>query len=202
MKLYYSPGACSLSPHIVLREAGIKFDLEKVDLKSHKTASGEDFEKINPKGYVPALQLDNGEVITEGAAIVQYVADLNPGAELAPAPGTLARVRLQEHLNFIAAELHKNFTPIFSPDASDAVKDNALKTVIRRLGYIEQVLNDKRHYLLGDVFSAADAYLFVILLWAKFKNINTDALPNVSAFFARAAGRAKVQEALKAEGLA
>lgn len=202
MKLYYSPGACSLSPHIVLREAGAVFEIERVDLGAGKTAGGADFKQLNPKGYVPVLQLDNGEVLTEGAAIVQYIADQNPNANLAPKPATLERARLQEHLNYIAAEVHKGFSPLFSPDLDDKAREAAKKKLAQRLDYIEQLFGDDRQFLLGNSFSVADAYLFVVLGWSKPTGIALEKWPRLSAFHARIAAREKVKEALQAEGLA
>lgn len=201
MKLYYAPGACSLSPHISLREAGVSFDLERVDLASGKTANGEDFSKINPKGYVPALRLDDGEVLTEGAAVVQLIADRHPEAGLAPANGTLERTRLQEHLNFIAAELHKAFTPLFNPSTPEAAKQAAVANVARRLDHIEQLLAGGRSWLLGERFSVADAYLFTVANWTGPTGIGLDRWPNLKAFVARAAARPAVQAAMRAEGL-
>ena len=201
MKLYYKPGACSLSPHIVLRESGADFEIEQVDTDTKKTASGADFNQINPKGYVPALELDNGQVLTEGAAIVQYIADQNTGSGLAPAAGTIERARLQEYLNYVASEFHKAFGPLFSPNSSDAEQAAAKANVNRRLEYLESVFADGRAYLLGDNFSVADAYLFVVTSWAKFKEIDLSGYPKMRAFFERVASRTKVQEALKAEGL-
>jgi glutathione S-transferase len=202
MKLYYSPGACSLSPHIVLRESGARFELERVDFSTRKTAGGADFNQINPKGYVPVLQLDNGEVLTEGAAIVQYIADQHPDANLAPQPATLERVRLQEHLNYIAAEVHKGFSPLFSKDLDDAGREAAKKKLAVRLDYVEKVLADGRSFLLGNSFSVADAYLFVVLSWTKPTGIALDKWPHLQSFATRVAGRETVQAALKAEGLA
>lgn len=202
MKLYYKPGACSLSPHIVLRESGFDFEIEQVDTDTKKTASGADFTKINPKGYVPALELDNGQVLTEGAAIVQYIADQKVGAGLAPAAGTVERARMQEHLNYVASEFHKAFGPLFTPDASEAEQDAAKANVNRRLVHLESLFADGRSYLLGDKFSVADAYLFVVTSWARFKEIDLSPYPGMSAFFERVAARTQVQEALKAEGLA
>ncbi len=201
MKLYYSPGACSLSPHIVLREAGLDFEIERVDLGSHLTETGADFLQINPKGYVAALRLDDGQVLTEGAAIVQFIADLRPESGLAPKPGTLERARLQEHLNYIATEYHKAFGPLFSSDASEAAKATAATNVSHRLDYFEQIFADGRSYLLGETFSVADAYLFVVSTWTKPTGIGLEKWPNVSGFVTRVAGREKVQQAMSAEGL-
>jgi glutathione S-transferase len=197
MKLYYSPGACSLSPHIVAAEAGIPLELEKVDLKTHKTAGGEDFYKINPKGYVPALRLDDGSLLTEGPAIVQYLADQKPASHLAPADGSLERYRLAEWLTFINSEIHKNFSPLFGT-GPDAVKTEAKARVMLRFDYVNGQLQGKP-FLLGDAFTAADAYLFVMLTWAHHVKI---ALPaNLADFFARVAQRPKVHQAMKEEGL-
>lgn len=201
MKLYYLPGACSLSPHIVLREVGMKFEIERVDMATHKTASGADYMQINPKGYVPALQLDDGQVLTEGAAIVQFIADLHPEAGLAPTSGTLARTRLHEHLNYIAAEFHKAFGPLFYSDASKEAKATAVTNVGRRLDHFERIFADGRSYLLGDTFSVADAYLFVISSWTKSTGIGLTKWPHVASFVTRIASREKVKEAMRAEGL-
>jgi glutathione S-transferase len=201
MKLYYTPGACSLSPHIVLREAGLDFDLERVDLAAKKTETGADFRAVNPKGYVPALQLDDGEVLTEGAAIVQFLADRNPEAGLLPAAGTMERVRVQEQLNFVAAELHKPFGPLFSPTGSAEIKDAARAKIRQRLDDVERMLADGRPYLLGDRFTVADAYLFVVAGWAKPAEIGLDAWPHVEAFVSRVGAREAVREAMRAEGL-
>jgi glutathione S-transferase len=201
MKLYYAPGACSLSPHISLREAGVSFDLERVDLASRKTASGEDFSKINPKGYVPALRLDDGELLTEGVAMVQFIADRYPVAGLAPANGTLERVRLQEHSNFISSELHKAFSPLFGPATSAEAKQAAVAAIGRRLDYFERILGDGRPYLLGEHFSVADAYLFTVAIWTEPTGIGLDRSPKLAAFVARVAARPSVQAAMRVEGL-
>jgi glutathione S-transferase len=201
MKLYYSPGACSLSPHIILRELGISFDLERVDTATKTTESGEDFRTVNPKGYVPALRLDDGEVLTEGAAIVQYIADTKGASELAPPFGTLGRARLQEHLNFVASELHKAFSPLFRADASEEAKAAASANIGRRLDHIEHVLSDGRSYLLGDKFTVADAYLFVVSSWAIPAGIGLDRWPSLAAFVERVRSRPAVKAAMKAEGL-
>jgi glutathione S-transferase len=199
MKLYYSPGACSLSPHIVLREAGLDFQPVRVDLKTKKTAEGADFTAINPKAYVPALELDNGELLTEGPAIIQYVADLSPERGLAPTPGTLARARLQEWLNLIATELHKGFTPLFRGGSEDW-KNAALDNIHRRFTFIDGHLAG-RSFLLGEQFSVADAYLFTVLSWTRFVKIDMTPYPALQAFSARVGARPAVQEALRAEGL-
>lgn len=200
MKLYYTPGACSLSPHIVIRELGLSVTLEAVDLKTHSLADGTAFSQVNPKGYVPALELDNGEVLTEGPAIVQYLAEQHPEKGLLPAPATLARARVQEWLNFIGTELHKNFSPLFNPNSSDSEQANARASIARRIGYVERALGAQA-YLTGEQFSVADAYLFTILNWTRFKAIDLSPWPAVSAFQARVAARPAVQQALREEGL-
>ncbi len=197
MKLYYAPGACSLSPHIVALEAGIPIELEKVDLKTHKTESGEDFYAVNPKGYVPALKLDDGRFLTEGPAIVQYLADQKPDTKLAPVNGTFERYKLQEWLGFINSEIHKNFGPLFG-NASDEVKADAKAKIVKRFDLVNGEIGAKQ-FVFGDQFTVADAYLFVMLTWAHHMKI---ALPaNLSAFFARVAQRPKVHQAMKDEGL-
>ncbi len=199
MKLYYSPGACSLSPHIVLREAGADFTLVRVDLKTKKLEDGSDYLAVNPKGYVPALQLDNGELLTEGPAIIQYIADQHPAAGLAPAPGTLDRARLQEWLNMIATELHKSFTPMFR-GAGDEWKNAALDNIRRRFDLVAQRLATNP-FLMGERFSVADAYLFTVLSWTGFVKIDMSPWPALQAFSQRVGERPAVQAALRAEGL-
>jgi len=198
MKLYYTPGACSLSPHIALREAGLSFDLEKVDLATKKTESGKDFNTINFKGYVPALQLDDGSILTEGPAIVQYIADKAPQSKLAPANGTIERYRLQEWLNFISTELHKGFSPLFNAsypeDAKKIVRDNLGK----RFDQLRAPL-EKGPFLMGAQFTIADAYLFTVLGWGQWTNISKWAW--LKAYHTRVSERPHVQAALKAEGL-
>jgi glutathione S-transferase len=201
MKLYYIPGACSLSPHIVLREIGLAFDLERVDPATRTTERGEDFKKVNPKGYVPALRLDDSEVLTEGAAIVQYLADANGGSELAPPAGTMARARLQEQLNFVASELHKAFSPLFRSDTVPEAKAAAAEAVGRRLGDVEDILGDGRPYLLGDKFTVADAYLFVVAGWTAPTGIGLDRWPRLAALVERVRDRPAVRAAMAAEGL-
>ncbi len=201
MKLYYSPGACSLSPHIALREAGLPFSLERVDTKTGQTEAGTPFATINSKGYVPALQFANGDVLTEGAAIVQYIADQKPDSGLAPKSGTLERARLQEALNFIATELHKAFSPLFRATTSDEGKAAARDVVARRLDHVEKALADGRSYLMGERFSVADAYLFVVANWAGHVAIALDPWPKLQAFMARVGQRESVQQAMRAEGL-
>ena len=198
MKLYYSPGACSLSPHIVLREAGLNFDLVKVDLGSKETSEGGDYRKVNSKGYVPALALDDGKVLTEGPAIVQWVADQRPSMGLAPANGTFERYKLQEWLNFITSELHKSFSPLFNPAAAQAWKDAAIANLNRRFDYTAQQLAD-RQYLIGDQFTVADAYLFTVLGWTQYVGIDLAKWPALKAYVDRVGARPKVQEAIKAE---
>ena len=200
MKLYFSPGACSLSPHIVLLEAGLPFSLDKVDLKAKTTASGQDYRTINAKGYVPALQLDSGEVLTEGPAIVQYLADLAPEKNLAPANGTVARAQLQSFLNFVGTEIHKNYSPLFDPSAGEEVKERARAALIKRYGYVNNMLKDS-DYLGGNQFSVADAYLFVVTSWAGFLKFDLSAFPQLLAFQKRIGARPAVQQALRAEGL-
>jgi glutathione S-transferase len=200
MKLYYSPGACSLSPHIVASEAGIPLELEKVDLASHKTEGGQDFLGINPKGYVPALRLDDGSVLTEGPAIVQYLADQKPATGLAPSAGTIERYRLQEWLTFIGTEVHKNFGTLFNKASSDDAKQTAKTNIAKRLGYLNEQLA-ARQFLLGSTFTVADAYAFTIVNWTNFVGIDLKPYPNVGAYMARIGSRPKVQETLRAEGL-
>jgi len=200
MKLYYAPGACSLSPHIVATEAGVPVELEKVDLAKHRTASGEDFYAVNPKGYVPTLRLDDGSVLTEGPAIVQYLADQKPASGLAPANGTVDRYRLQEWLNFIGTELHKNFGPLFNPATPDAVKEISKANITKRLAYLNDQLAN-RQYLMGNNFTVADAYAFTIVNWTNFVKIDLKPYPNLVAYMGRVGARPKVQETLKAEGL-
>ncbi len=200
MKLYYSPGACSMSPHIVLREAGLAFDLEQVDLKEKKTKAGADFKAINPKGMVPVLKLDDGQVLTEGPAIVQYLADQKPDAGLAPKSGTIERARLQEWLNFITSELHKGFTPLFNPNTPEAYKLIARENLTNRFGYLDKQLAGKQ-YLMGDKFTVADAYCFTVLGWSNFLKIDLAPWPNITAYMARVGQRPMVKEAMTAEGL-
>lgn len=200
MKLYYAPGTCSLSPHIVLRELGYDFDLERVDIATKRTAAGNDYLGVNARGYVPALELDDGEVLTEGAAIIQYLADRKPEAGLVPKSGTLPRARLQEHLNFLAAELHKAFGPFFTANAPAEVKTRATATVSHLLGRFETILADGRLYLLGETYTIADPYLFVIAGWAKPPGIGFARWPHLAAFIERIGQREAVRSALAAEG--
>ena len=200
MKLYYSPGACSLSPHIVLREAGIKFDLAKTSTKTHTLADGSDYYAINPKGYVPLLELDNGERLTEGPAIVQYIADHAPASGLAPAAGTMARYRLMEWLNFISTELHKSFSPLFNAAMPDDAKAQFKTKIKDRLKWVDGRL-EGCDYLMGERFCVADAYLFTVTNWAPHVGLAIDDLKNLTAFLARVGARPAVQEAMRAEGL-
>ncbi len=200
MKLFYTPGASSLFPHIVLCELGLPHELEKVDLRSHTTADGSDYYAINPKGYVPALQLDDGQLLTEGPAIVQYLADRKPEAGLLPPPGTLERARAQEWLSFIGTEIHKNFSPLFRPDTSDHWKATARADLDRRLGFVNQALAG-RDYLTGSQFCAADAYLFTVVSWTRFMHIDLAPWPALAAFQAKVAARPAVQAAMQSEGL-
>ncbi len=199
MKLYYAVGACSLSPHIALREAGIDATLVKVDTKTHKVADGTDFYTINPKGYVPVLELDDGERLTEGPAIVQYIADRNPGSGLAPAAGTMDRYRLQEWLNFITSELHKQFGPLFQAATPADYKEMLKEKIGKRFEWVADQL-DGRDYLMGG-FTVADGYLFTILNWTGRVGIDLDRWPVLAAYRARVAARPKVREAMIAEGL-
>jgi glutathione S-transferase len=201
MKLYFSPGACSLSPHIVAQELGIPLTLERVDLATKKTQSGGDFTAINPKGYVPALELDGGGgLLTEGTAIVQYLADQQPAAKLAPANGTLERYRLQEILGYINSELHKSFSPLFNPKTLPEVRAEREAYLQKRFALIEGVLA-KGPYLFGEQFTVADAYLFTVTNWARMVKLDLSAFPNLLAFQGRVAARPAVQAALVAEGL-
>ncbi|OYU29175.1 MAG: glutathione transferase GstA [Burkholderiales bacterium PBB2] len=200
MKLYYSPGACSLSPHIALREAGLSFDLVLASTKTKKLQDGSDFYAINSKGSVPVLELDNGERLTEGPAIVQYIADLAPASNLAPAAGSMARYRLQEWLNYITSELHKGFSPLFNPATSEDYKPVARAALMARLTWVNAQLEGKQ-YLMGDQFTVADAYLFVVSNWGQYVGVDVSGFEHLVAFRARVAARPAVQEAMKAEGL-
>jgi glutathione S-transferase len=200
MKLYYSPGACSLSPHIALLEAGLPYDLVKVDLKAKKLENGDDYLAINPKGQVPALGLDSGELVTEGPVIVQYIADQATAKNLAPANGSDARRKLQEYLGFINGELHKNFSPLFQPVFDDEVKGFFRTRLLGKFKYLDSQLAGK-DYLMGKDFSVADAYLFVMLKWADRMSIDLSEFKNLTAYKDRVAARPQVQEALTKEGL-
>ncbi|GAA0489780.1 MULTISPECIES: glutathione transferase GstA [Pigmentiphaga] len=200
MKLYYSPGACSQAPHIVLREAGIDFTWEKVDLKAKTTETGQDFRKINPKGYVPALEVSTGVVMTELAVLLQYIADLVPARKLAPPPDSAERYALQTWLVFIATEIHKGFSPMFKPTLSEEGKDVFRQILATRLDYVQSELS-QREYLMPGGFSVADIYLFVTTGWAARLNYDLSRWPAIVAFRERIAQRPAVQAALKAEGL-
>lgn len=198
MKLFFAPGACSLSPHIALREAGLTYELDKVDLKTKALASGGDFSAVNPKGYVPVLQLDDGQYLTEGPAIVQYIADQKPESGLAPKAGTMARYRLQEWLAFINSELHKGFSALFNAAMPDAAKALAREALGRRLGYVAEQLQGKQ-FLMGDQFTVADCYLFTVLGWGGFVGVPIDTWPVLVDYSTRIKARPSVQEALAAE---
>lgn len=200
MKLYYMPGACSLSPHIVALEAGIALELVKVDGKTKRTASGEDYLQINPKGYVPALQLDSGELLTEGPAIVQYLADQKPESKLAPANGSLPRYHLQEFLGYINSELHKSYSPLFNPATSDQAREERKTYLRKRYALLDAVLA-KQDWLVGDHFTGADAYLFTITNWAPKVGLDLSEFKALAAFQQRVAARPKVQAAMHAESL-
>ena len=200
MKLYYAPAASSLAPHIALLEAGLKFSLVKVDLKTKRLSDGTDFREINPLGYVPALQLKNGEVLTECPAILQYIADQSPARNLAPVNGSFARYKLQSLLNFIATELHKNFSPLFDPTAADVTKDAARQRLSLRLSQAEAQLG-AQNFLLGDYFTVADAYLFTVLGWARMVQFDLTPYGQLQQFQQRVQARPAVQRAMQAEGL-
>jgi glutathione S-transferase len=197
MNLYFSAGACSLASNIALREAGIQFEMSKVDRRT-KRVDGVEFVTINPKGYVPALRLDDGQVLTENVAVLQYIADLNPAAKLAPPAGTMERYRLQEWLSFINSELHKAFTPLFSSEAAEETKTYARNYLAKRLAYLEGVLGDNK-YLAGDQFTVADAYLFTVLGWGV--HVAVDIGPKLKAYVDRVRARPQVIEAMTSEGL-
>jgi glutathione S-transferase len=200
MKIYYSPGACSLSPHIVARELGLSFDLKKVNTKDKTIEGGGDFWKVNARGYVPALELDDGQVLTEGPAIVQYLADRKPEAGLAPKAGSTERYQLQEWLNFLTSEIHKGFSPLFKPNTPEEYKKISKENLANRFDWLDKQLTGK-DYLMGKAFTVADAYLFVLLNWTKFQSIDLAKWPTLAAYQQRVGARPKVQEALKAEGL-
>jgi glutathione S-transferase len=200
MKLYYSPGACSLSVHITLRESGLPFELVLASTKTHQLEDGTDYYTINPKGYVPLLELDNGERLTEVAAIQQYIADQVPERQLAPPNGTMPRYRLQEWLTFTGTELHKAYGPLFNPGSSDETKNAAKSRINGRLAYVNEQLAGKS-YLLGDTFSVADAYLFVVANWSGRVGVELSPFPHLQAFMSRMLARPSVPAALKAEGL-
>jgi glutathione S-transferase len=200
MKLYFSPGACSLSPHIVLREAGLPFTLEKVDLTTHKTAQGVDYYTINPKGQVPVLELDNGDRLTEGPILAQYVADTAKNADLMPLAGTPARYRVMEWQNYVTSELHKSFTPLFNPDVNAEAKGVVAKLLKKKYRWVATQL-EGREYLTGNTFTAADAYLFTVSGWAKHVNVDLSDLTGLQTYLSRVAARPAVKEAMRVEGL-
>ena len=204
MKLYYAPATCSLSPHIVAREAGIPLEIERVDIRKtpHLTEMGRDYTAINPNAYVPALELDDGTLLTEGAVIVQYLADLKPESGLAPTAGTRERLVLQSWLNFIATELHKSFSPwLFHPEYGAQAQDVARGRIAERLAYVETHLAANGPFLLGTDFTVADAYLFTIVSWAAFTKVDLSAFPHLRDYLARIAARPAVRAAMQAEGL-
>jgi len=200
MKLYFSPGACSLSPHIAASEAGVSVELVKVDLKTHQLANGNDFLAIHGKGYVPLLELDDGQLLAEGPVIVQYLADRNPASGLAPAAGTMERYRLQEWLNFITTELHKQFSPLFDATAPAEWKETVKGRLARRFDWLQDQLAGK-DYLMGSKFTVADGYLFTVLNWTKWIGIDLARWPGLSAYVARVLARPRVRAAMQAEGL-
>jgi glutathione S-transferase len=200
MKLYYNPGACSLSPHIVTREAGLDVEIERVNLANKQTATGEDFRKINPKGYVPALRLDDGSVLTEGPAIVQYLADRKPESGLAPANGSFERYRLQEWLTFVGTELHKQYSPLFSPKVPDETKVMNRERIAGRYDWLNTVLSEQP-FLMGKKFTVADAYLFTVMRWSPRVNIDLARWPALVSYVERVRERPAVRAAMDAEGL-
>ena len=200
MKLYYFSDACSLASNISLREADLRFELVKVDRRTKKTADGLDFNEVNPKGYVPALRLDNGEVLTENVAVLQYIADRNPAAQLAPAAGSLERYRLMEWLGFINSEVHKNFSPLFRDDAHEEVKQYARRALGVRLDYLNRSIGNHT-FLSGEPFTVADAYLFTVLGWGRYVNVDLGQWPQLQRYVERVGARPHVIEALKSERL-
>ncbi|TDG04445.1 glutathione transferase GstA [Paraburkholderia guartelaensis] len=200
MKIYYSPGACSLASHIVAREAGIAIQLERVDMSSKRTQGGIDFLTINPKGNVPVLELDDGMFLTEGPAIMQFLADLKPERDLVPRNGTMARYRLQEWLGFINSDLHTTYAPLFNPAMPESIRNDKRAVLFKYYALVERSLTHQQ-WLLGERFSVADAYLFTVTNWARHVGVDFSRLPAVTAFQQRAAGRPQVREALMAEGL-
>ncbi len=200
MKLYYSPGSSSLAPHIALREAGLRFDLERVSLKTKRTAGDADYLRVNPKGYVPALQFEDGTVLTEGPAIMLWIGDQVPEKRLVPSPGTMERYRLIECLNFIATELHKNYGALFDPTLPDASKSAARARIDKRLDYLNRTLGDAP-FMLGEHFTVADAYLFTVLGWGRLVDIDLARWPKLAAYAGRIGARPMVLDTLRAEGL-
>lgn len=198
MKLFFSPGTCSLASHIALREAGLDFQTEKVDIRAHTTHTGADYYQINPKGYVPALQLDNGEVLTEGAAILQFIADQKPAAKLAPTAGTLERYRLQEWISFIATELHKSFSPLFSPATPEEFRATIRERLEKRFTFVTDQLAG-RQFLMGERFTVADAYLYTVLGWTKAGGLDRGKWPVLEAYYQHVGERKAVKAAREAE---
>ncbi len=201
MKLYYLPGACSLASNIALRDAGLAFELVKVNRHTKKAADGLDYNEVNPKSYVPALTLDNGEVLTENVAVLQYIADRNPTARLAPAAGTMERYRLMEWLSFINSEIHKSFSPLFREDASEDTKEYSRRNLINRLDYLQQAV-ESRKFLMGEQYTVADAYLYTVLGWGQHVGVDLGKWPQLKRYWDGIAARPSVIEALKSEGLA
>jgi glutathione S-transferase len=201
VKLYFSPAACSLAPHIILREAGVPFSLERVDTKAKTTETGADFLAINPKGYVPVLQLDDGEIVTEGIVLQQLIADEKPQANLAPPRGTKERRKLEQWLVFLATEVHKAHLPLFWPATPDNAKPVFVDKIGQRYDLIEKTLSDGRDYLTGETFTIADAYLFTLANWAQRAGIDLAKWPHLQSYVGRVAARPAVQAALEAEGL-
>jgi glutathione S-transferase len=200
MKLYYLTGACSLASDIALRDAGLKFELVKVDRKTRKAADGLDFNEVNPKGYVPALSLDNGEVLTENVTVLQYIADRNPAAKLAPAAGTMERYRLMEWLSFINSEIHKSFSPLFRADAPEDMKEYVRKNIANRLDYLQRALGSKQ-FVMGEQYTIADPYLFTVLSWGAHVGIDLGKWPQLKRYVDGVGARPNVIAAQKAEGL-
>lgn len=200
MKLYYFSGACSLASNIALREAGLKFELVKVDRRTRKTADGLDFNEVNPKGYVPVLRLDDGEVLTENIAVLQYIADRSPAAKLAPPAGTMERYHLVEWLAFVSTEIHKSFSPLFRDEAHAEVKQYARKHIATRLDYLNGAIGN-RPFLMGENFTVADAYLFTVLGWGRYVDVELAQWPQLQRHHERVGARPHVIEALKSEGL-
>lgn len=200
MKLYFSPGACSMAPHIALLEAGFSYELDKVDFASGQTAAGEDYAQVNPKGYVPALRLDDGQVLTEVAVVLQYLADLKPESGLAPRAGTLERYRLMEWLNFISSEIHKQFSPLFHGEISADWKENQLNLLAKRFAHLAGKL-DGKPYLMGSAFTVADAYLFTVLNWHRILKVDLERWPQLKDYLRRVGERPAVKAAMKEEGL-
>jgi glutathione S-transferase len=200
MKLYFSPGACSLSPHVALREAGLPFEIEQVDIRQKKMKDGSDYRAVNPKGQVPALRLDDNQVLTEGPAIVQYIADQKPEAKLAPPAGSIERYRLQEWLNFITSDMHKNIGALFNPKATDEWKAQQKESLVPKFEFLAKALDGKK-FLMGDQFTVADGYLYTILRWTRLHHIDLARWPAIVSYMERVENRPAVQAALKAEGL-